>query len=181
MPHTSGWYTIVIFIFLSLSLSQQFASPTGGYMLKSSGFPLLNWDIFYKFPLEWSVIFLQSPTLTGYSSNSTGSSVTNCRFFPIIAALSLSNPPRFTQYQWLGKNRSSVTDELVEFGGITSWSSRRQGNNPSLLEESIEYTSKKSRKNQKITTYNQPDSETLGNYAQDPCQALHENATSCSY
>ena len=32
-----------------------FVSPTG-YMLTSSGFPLLNWDVFYEIPLEWSVI-----------------------------------------------------------------------------------------------------------------------------
>ena len=36
-----------------------FASPTG-YMLTSSGFPLLDWGIFYKFLVKWSVIFLQS-------------------------------------------------------------------------------------------------------------------------
>ena len=35
-------------------------------------------------PLKWSVIFLQSWTSTGYFWNSTGSSVTNCRFSPII-------------------------------------------------------------------------------------------------
>ena len=39
-------------------------------------------------PLKWSVIFLQSPTSTGYFSNSTGSSVTNCRFSPIIGPTS---------------------------------------------------------------------------------------------
>ena len=36
-----------------------FASPTG-YMLTSSGFPLLNWGIFLKIPLKRSVIFLHS-------------------------------------------------------------------------------------------------------------------------
>ena len=36
-------------------------------------------------PLECTVIFLRSWTSTGYFSNSTGSFVTNCRFFPIIA------------------------------------------------------------------------------------------------
>ena len=35
-------------------------------------------------PLKRSVIFLQSWTSTGYFSNSTGSSVTHCRFFPIM-------------------------------------------------------------------------------------------------
>ena len=55
-----------------------FASPTGD-MLTCSGFPLLNWGIFYEIPVKWSVIFLQSWTSTSYSSNSTGSSVTNCR------------------------------------------------------------------------------------------------------
>ena len=37
-----------------------------------------------KVSLKWSVIFLQSWTSTGFSSNTTGSSVTNCRFSPII-------------------------------------------------------------------------------------------------
>ena len=36
-------------------------------------------------PLKWSVILLKSWTSTTYFSNSTGSSVTNCRFSPIIA------------------------------------------------------------------------------------------------
>ena len=54
-----------------------FTSPTG-YILTSSGLPLLNWGIFYKFPLKWTVIFLQSWTSTGYFSNSKGLFVTNC-------------------------------------------------------------------------------------------------------
>ena len=43
-----------------------------------------------EIPLKWSVIFLQSWTSTGYFSNSTGSSVTSCRFSPIIVTGSLS-------------------------------------------------------------------------------------------
>jgi hypothetical protein len=39
-------------------------------------------------PLKWLVIFLQSWISTGYFSNSTGSSVTNCRFSPIIGQVS---------------------------------------------------------------------------------------------
>ena len=35
--------------------------------------------------LKWPIIFLQSWTSTGYSSNSTGSSITNCRFSAITA------------------------------------------------------------------------------------------------
>ena len=61
-----------------------FASPTG-YMLTSSSFPLSKWGIFYKIPLKWSVIFLQSGTSTSYFSNSTVSFVTNCRFSPKLA------------------------------------------------------------------------------------------------
>jgi hypothetical protein len=44
------------------------------------------WFIYIKLryiPLKWSVILLKSWTSTGYFSNSTGSSVTNCRFSPI--------------------------------------------------------------------------------------------------
>ena len=37
-----------------------------------------------EIPLKWSIIFLQSPTSTGYFSNSTGSSVTDCRFSQVI-------------------------------------------------------------------------------------------------
>ena len=37
-------------------------------------------------PLKWPIIFLQSWTSTAYFSNSTGSSVTNCRFSPIIGS-----------------------------------------------------------------------------------------------
>jgi hypothetical protein len=34
---------------------------------QSSGFPSLNWSIFYRFlPLKWSVLFLRSWTSTGY-------------------------------------------------------------------------------------------------------------------
>ena len=64
-----------------------FASPTG-YMLTLSSFLLVYilWN-----SLKWLVIFLQSWTSTSYFSNSTGSSVTNCRFFPIIAKNSIEH------------------------------------------------------------------------------------------
>ena len=48
-------------------------------------FSFINLGYILFFPLHWSAIFLQSWTSTGYFSNSTGSSVTNCRFSPIIA------------------------------------------------------------------------------------------------
>ena len=57
-------------------------------MLTSCGFPFLNWGIklyFINSSKTWSAIFLQFPASTGYFSNSTGSSLTNCRFSPIIA------------------------------------------------------------------------------------------------
>ena len=60
-----------------------FAIPTG-YMLTSSGSPSLNQGIFFWIPLKWWANSLQSWTSTGYFSNSTGSSVTNCRFSSII-------------------------------------------------------------------------------------------------
>ena len=44
----------------------------------------VSWDVFYKFLKNDPVILLQSPTSTGYFSNSTGSFVTNCRFSPNI-------------------------------------------------------------------------------------------------
>ena len=45
----------------------------------------LGWIL--QIPLKWWVIFLQSWTSTGYFSNSTSSSVTNCRFSPITGLL----------------------------------------------------------------------------------------------
>jgi hypothetical protein len=51
-------------------------------------FSLIKLGYLLLIPLKWSVIILQSWTSTGYISNSTGSSVTNCRFSPIIAQIS---------------------------------------------------------------------------------------------
>ena len=59
------------------------ASPTG-YMLTSSGFPLLKW-IYSIDSSKMTGDFPAVLNFTGYFSNSTGSSVTNCRFSPIIA------------------------------------------------------------------------------------------------
>jgi hypothetical protein len=56
-----------------------------GYMLTSSSFPSSNWWYILWIPLELSVNFLHSWTLTGYFSNSTDSFVTNCWFSPMIA------------------------------------------------------------------------------------------------
>ena len=49
-------------------------------------FSFIKLGYILQIPLKWLVIFLQSWTSTGYISNSTGSSVTNCRFSPIIGA-----------------------------------------------------------------------------------------------
>jgi hypothetical protein len=43
-------------------------------------FFLIKLGYILQIPLKWSVIFLLSWTSTSYFSNSTGSSVTNCRF-----------------------------------------------------------------------------------------------------
>ena len=61
-----------------------------GYMLASSGFAFIHLRyIFPYIPLKWSVILLKSRTSTTYFSYSTGSSVTNRRFFhnPTVAQL----------------------------------------------------------------------------------------------
>ena len=50
-------------------------------------------------PLKWSVIFLQSWTSTGYFSNSTGSSVTNCRFTSIIDSRVVTDYAAWTLYR----------------------------------------------------------------------------------
>jgi hypothetical protein len=58
-----------------------FASPTG-YMVTSFGFPFLNWGILYNS----SNLIGNFPAISNFNrlSNSTGSSVSNRRFFPII-------------------------------------------------------------------------------------------------
>jgi hypothetical protein len=47
-------------------------------------FSFIKLGYIVSIPLRWWIIFLQSWTLTGYFSNSTGSSVTKCRLSPII-------------------------------------------------------------------------------------------------
>ena len=66
-----------------------FPSPTG-YMLTTCGFSLLNWEISSlnssKISLKWWVIFLKSWPWTGYSSNSTSSSIPSGWLSPFIGA-----------------------------------------------------------------------------------------------
>ena len=62
---------------------------------------------------KWSVIFLQSPTSTGYFSNSTGSSVTNCRFSPIIGKDQNSYPTDSNLRLHQGQHRSPKIHHLV--------------------------------------------------------------------
>ena len=78
-----------------------FASPTGGYMLTSSSLSILIWGIFHKFLL---VIVLKSQTSTGYFSNSTGSSVTNRRFSPVIALEAVEFDESLIEVQDFGKS-----------------------------------------------------------------------------
>ena len=103
-PLFNGYYKC----FLSLSLCKPMFSPKtimnqcpGRFLSITSQYPsvlksnrlhvqilscsLIKLGILYRqSPLNWSVIFLQSWTSAGYFSHSTGSSVTNCRFSPII-------------------------------------------------------------------------------------------------
>ena len=73
--------------------------------------------ILLQIPLKRWVIFLQSWTSTGYFSNSTSSSVTNCRFSPIIASGKLpivlerilENTPRYLVIE-KGERCQHVTD-----------------------------------------------------------------------
>ena len=48
------------------------------------GFFYINLRYIPQIPLKWAIILLKSRTSTGYFSYSTASSVTNCRFSPII-------------------------------------------------------------------------------------------------
>ena len=61
-------------------------NPTG-YMLTSSGFPLIHFRSIPLILLKWWVILFKSRTSTGYFSNLTGSSVTNRRFSPNFVVL----------------------------------------------------------------------------------------------
>ena len=62
-------------------------------------------------PLKWPVIFLQSPTSTGYFSNSTVSSATNCWFSTIIAT---NVKGVWTLTIWVPKSASqSLNGEIV--------------------------------------------------------------------
>ena len=53
-------------------------------MFNALRFSFIKLGYILYIPLKRSVIFLQSWTSTGYFSNSTSSSVTHCRFSPII-------------------------------------------------------------------------------------------------
>ena len=58
-------------------------------------------------PLKWSVILLKSWTAAIFPSNSTGSSVTNCRFSSIIGWFALGGGGRYgIQYTRLPRRRS---------------------------------------------------------------------------
>ena len=102
-----------------------FASPTG-YILTSSGLPLLNWGIIHKFLKKWSVIFLQSWIWTGYFSNSTGSFVTSCRFSPIIClspTTTLYITFRVTYHMDLHSAISFLPSEVVEWSIVSKQAS----------------------------------------------------------
>ena len=62
-----------------------FATPTDYMLLTSSGFLLLNWSYFSIDSSEMISNFLAVlMNFTGYISYSIGSSVTNCRFSPML-------------------------------------------------------------------------------------------------
>ena len=69
------------------------ARPTG-YMLTSSGFPLLNWGNL-SYSIDSSKMIGNFPAVLNFIrlflKPHTGSSVTNCRFSPIIAWLVCGN------------------------------------------------------------------------------------------
>ena len=72
-------------------------------------FPELGYILYI--PLKQSVVFLQSWTSTGYVSNSTGSSVTNCRFSPVIGRLGhLQRPSR-----WLSSDVGGIWFSMFVF------------------------------------------------------------------
>ena len=98
-------------------------------------FPLLICDIFYRLHSNLSVNSLQSATSTGYFSNSTSLSVTNCRFsrsLPRTLSSCLrmnvkskgSIPPatKAPSNQWMGRigrlvqmNRLSMANDWLKF------------------------------------------------------------------
>ena len=100
-------------------------------------------------PLKWSVSFLQSWTSTGYFSNSTGSSVTNCRFSLIV------------------EPANELRKKRLEF--------KTSGKLLIVLEESMEYTLELTIENWQITTCNRLDfgnSRILTDYAQKSPRTL---------
>jgi hypothetical protein len=105
-----------------------FACPTV-YMLTPFGFPLLNCGIFHKFLSKGSVISLQYWTSTGYFSNSTGSSVSNCRFSPIIA-----HTVKATSHTRLSTRDHCTSSNLI--GG-------KGGAGPNSLPATLEWPTKK--------------------------------------
>ena len=52
-------------------------------------FSIIKLGYILYIPLKWLVIFLKPRTSTGYFSNSTGLSVTNCWFSPIIGRVQI--------------------------------------------------------------------------------------------
>ena len=83
-------------------------------------YPFINLGYILYIPLKWSVIFVQSPTSTGQFSNSTGSYVTNCRFFsPIIgpSRLQWRRPKTYTITQ---DNGSTLTTQSCKIGGCAT-------------------------------------------------------------
>ena len=109
----------------------------------------------------WSVLLLKSWTSTGYFSNSTGSSVTNCRFSPIIGVYP---PHKITLLGNTARNKEN-RQRLVYSYRWSGWVSEKTGWRSPRLQET--YWSMKGfyktlylwliKKNWKITTLNRLD------------------------
>jgi hypothetical protein len=84
--------------------------------------PFIKLRYILQFPLKWSVIFMQSPTSTGYFSNSTGSFVTNWWLSPIIDELPKN-----------GENGNNFSFDLLS---ILYWSHVAYPTRPRLVETS---------------------------------------------
>ena len=82
-------------------------------------FSFIKWGFILQITLKRSVIFVQFWISTGYFSNSTGSSITNCWFSPIIDSKIIMSFSFLFLFEIEGRHASAkaqvVVDHLVRF------------------------------------------------------------------
>ena len=84
--YSPEWITSVIGNFLGITGWDTSVCKSNRLYADILRFSFIKLGYILQIPLKWSVIFLQSWTSTGYFSDSTGSSGTNCRFSLIVGS-----------------------------------------------------------------------------------------------